>query len=706
MNNFKRVSAAVLAGMALLCAPGASYSLGFGQPTSRTILGDSLRLTVPLRLDAGEEISNECVAADVYFGDDKVAPKSVFAEVLAGTGSERFLKVTTSAAVNEPVVTVYLAAGCKARITRKVVAFADPPGAELPTASETSPVSVAESIQAATLPAPAAVSPGTSIPPQTRSAGQVSARGQTHAQAEGSSKPSRSSKAPAHRPPSLVMADVVAAREVDQQPSPAKKKTSKAARPEAAAVAKTVAQAPSSRLELDPVDVDAMVIPQLHMTPTLGAALHAEDASPEIKARRDAAAAVWLALNASPEQMARDHERLRELEQRLAQLKQEGDQARQNATTLQTRLAQAESAPTAGRWLYALALLALAAIGLAAYLFKRLREEQQRNAAWWQGSDSSQPVDQSPDREPELGRTSTGFVHGLEEAPPSPVAPSPAPAAAPVTASAKAAAAKPTVARGVERPASPGAREAAQTAATAATTAATAATAAIAEPHHREPLREVSVEELIDLEQQAEFFVVLGQDDAAIDLLESHVQHTTGASPLPFLKLLEIYRRVGRRADYERVQSEFNTRFNAYAPAWDSDLQHGHTLEDYPGVIERLQGLWAMPSQAMEVLEKSLTRPESGSDTFELPAYRELLFLYAVARDLSERNAPERNSVDLLLPVVDVSGFEPSTSLHEAAVIEPLMATRPIRAQPEASPSLSLDLHLEDIEETKPPGRG
>jgi pilus assembly protein FimV len=30
--------------------------------------------------------------------------------------------------------------------------------------------------------------------------------------------------------------------------------------------------------------------------------------------------------------------------------------------------------------------------------------------------------------------------------------------------------------------------------------------------------RDVSIEELIDLEQQAEFFVVLGQDEAAVDL--------------------------------------------------------------------------------------------------------------------------------------------------------------------------------------------
>ena len=37
------------------------------------------------------------------------------------------------------------------------------------------------------------------------------------------------------------------------------------------------------------------------------------------------------------------------------------------------------------------------------------------------------------------------------------------------------------------------------------------------------PRRAVSAEELIDLEQQAEFFVMLGQDDAAVDLLLNHI---------------------------------------------------------------------------------------------------------------------------------------------------------------------------------------
>ena len=97
--------------------------------------------------------------------------------------------------------------------------------------------------------------------------------------------------------------------------------------------------------------------------------------------------------------------------------------------------------------------------------------------------------------------------------------------------------------------------------------------------------RDVSIEELIDLEQQADFFVVLGQDESAIDLLMAHLRSTGGGSPLPYLKLLEIYRRRGDREAYERTRERFNHRFNAYAPDWEADPQHGRSLEDYPGVV-------------------------------------------------------------------------------------------------------------------------
>jgi hypothetical protein len=170
----------------------------------------------------------------------------------------------------------------------------------------------------------------------------------------------------------------------------------------------------------------------------------------------------------------------------------------------------------------------------------------------------------------------------------------------------------------------------------------------------------VTVEELIDLEQQADFFIVLGQDDAAIDVLMGHLRSTGGATPLPYLKLMEIYQRRADREAYERLRERFNRRFNAYAPEWGRDLQLGRSLEDYPAAISRLQGVWSNPEAAMQYLEDSLLRAEDQVGTFELPAYREVLLLYSVARDIAERQQPD--SVDLLLPFADGPGAKRSAT--------------------------------------------
>ena len=168
--------------------------------------------------------------------------------------------------------------------------------------------------------------------------------------------------------------------------------------------------------------------------------------------------------------------------------------------------------------------------------------------------------------------------------------------------------------------------------------------------------RDVSIEELIDLEQQAEFFVVLGQDDAAIDLLAEHLRSTGGGSPLPYLKLLEIHHRRDEHEAYERIRGRFNHRFNAYAPEWGVDLGHGRSLDDYSGVIPRLQQVWTRPLDAMAELEALLFRKSRG-ELFDLPAYREVLFLYSLARDLMDRASADTGNVDLLLPMADGGEF-------------------------------------------------
>ena len=132
----------------------------------------------------------------------------------------------------------------------------------------------------------------------------------------------------------------------------------------------------------------------------------------------------------------------------------------------------------------------------------------------------------------------------------------------------------------------------------------------------------------------------------------SHVRSDGGISPLPYLKLLEIYRRRGEVDSYQRIRERFNRRFNAYAPDWDSDLQQGRSLEDYPSVTQQLQSLWSGPERTMECLDGLLFRRKQNDQTFDLPAYRELLFLYSIARDLAEQEASRPGAdVDLLLPI-------------------------------------------------------
>lgn len=673
MMHFNKVSAAVLAGVALGLVPVASHGLGFGRPVSRAILGERLQMQVPVRLEAGEDLTPECLVGDVYVGDDKLAASAVALAVdRAVGGSEATLRLQTRVSVNEPVVTVYLAAGCQARVTRKFVLFVDPPSL---------------AVEAAAVPAP-------TLPDAAPVAGGAPA----DAGGERAASPRRS----AARTPAPARASAPRQPAASDPSSPVAAAAPRTPGLSTSLGAKVQPAQPASRLLLDPVEQDALAIPQLQLSQTL--VTSSVDDSPAARERRAAAAALWQALNATPEQLARDRQRLTELEQRLVALQAEGDKAR--AALEQAREARGPLGDVPSWLIMVLAGLVAVLLPLVAWLGLRLWRSYRKEASsdWMASAMAQEPRETGVDDD--LDRTSVDFVRR----PPPDVASevdtyqaslSPASSMGPESVASSfqpapvfQSAGVPSTADGLslEPPPPP-----------AMTPPPASPVMTLASPVQREALREVSVEELIDLEQQAEFFVVLGQDDAAIDLLEGHVQSTTGPSPLPYLKLLEIYQRLGQRADYERVQTDFNARFNGYAPAWESDLQQGHTLSDYPGVVERIQSLWPTPARAMELLEKSLTRPDRDAETFDLPAYRELLFLYAVARDLSERDARDRQAVDLLLPEVGVSGPEVLTDNEIGAEeIEPLMATRPVKAQPEARPTISLDLHLDDLTAPEP----
>ena len=100
--------------------------------------------------------------------------------------------------------------------------------------------------------------------------------------------------------------------------------------------------------------------------------------------------------------------------------------------------------------------------------------------------------------------------------------------------------------------------------------------------------------------------------------------------------------------------------------------------------MERLQRAWVTPLRASDLLEALLFRRDPAQAGFDLPAYEELLFLYALARDHVEQdNNPD--GVDLLLPMEH--GEAPPAILH--------VAHRTPAPPPPKHPGMDVDVDLD-----------
>jgi hypothetical protein len=165
-----------------------------------------------------------------------------------------------------------------------------------------------------------------------------------------------------------------------------------------------------------------------------------------------------------------------------------------------------------------------------------------------------------------------------------------------------------------------------------------------------QPERPDGVDELIDLEQEAEFFTLLGDDGAAIGLLERHIRRRGVSSPLPYLKQMDLHRQRGDRAAFDHAASRFAGHFAGDTPRWDAADGEGAGLEDFGSAVAELQALWPEPAQALDRIEAMLF-PGPRSTLYDLAAYKDLLTLYQVARELRRMPESHEADVDLHLPL-------------------------------------------------------
>jgi pilus assembly protein FimV len=157
-------------------------------------------------------------------------------------------------------------------------------------------------------------------------------------------------------------------------------------------------------------------------------------------------------------------------------------------------------------------------------------------------------------------------------------------------------------------------------------------------------------DELLDLQQQVDFLQLLGQPEAAADLLATRLARGN-AGAMPYLMLMELCQQRGEPEVFAELAKQFEQRLGIQAPPWTQSLSRGRSLDACPSVIAHLQLSWADPAAAMQLLQDLLARGTGpGVAHFELPAYRDLLMLYSVARDLFEAGL-RSDDVDLVLPL-------------------------------------------------------
>lgn len=628
-----------------------SFAITLGSDSGAAVLGRPLDIRVQAILAPDEKAEDICVSADVLYGETRVSPAAVRAVLQSpARDSQASVRIQSSVAIDEPVVTVVVRAGCTAPFTRRYVLLADPliepdrSARVVPRMPEVGAKPAASGASAVSAPtARAQAEPGASAAVASGASGSSSA-----------AVPARTAERP----------KVAASPPVRRANSVVRKQAPPAAPPLAA-----------PRLELDAIDLSLAIDPDPVLK--LSLSLLTEPASSE--EARTASARLWQAINATPEDILRDASRLETATAELATLRAAQAGSESTITELHARL----GASRQWQWMvYALGtLLALSLLTLL-WLWRKhsARPRFADDKAWWAQEDAKKP----PARGPALRRTPAAPALDLDldlafATDGRPTSPSQLRAKS----------------RPVELDSGLAFDDADSTPAPLALDQAEFSTSQSAS-------RSVATEELFDVQQQADFFISLGEDEQAIKVLRDHIAESQVPSALAYLDLLKIYHRLGRADDYEQLRTRFNSLFNAGAPMFDQFTDEGRGLEHYERALGRIQALWPDP-RVLDVIEQSIFREANDPDTevFDLEAYRELLLLYAMAKEVIEREA-----VDSKLPRdfenTKVQALKATARRGNAPQPERTASghTLPMEQQPPASPNLGLDVNLDDLQET------
>ena len=518
----------------MFLASTSSMALSLGRHGGATVIGRPLDMSVQAVLESQDDVDSLCLDADVFYADNKL-DKSRVRVTLEKSGSsstQALIRIRSSVLVDEPVVTLYLRVGCQLKSERRYVSLAE-------LVSE----AVAEKNTITPMPAPSAA---INKPVVVASVNPVAGNAEALVLKVPKSTARTRSRPLAAKAQSdlgnLATADAVAVPLTkDQDPII----RTKPQRLPVIAPDKKATTPTKARLKLEPLDLVIDRDPQLKASAEL---LSIPAANPQ---ERAAASALWRALSAQPQDILRDTEKLQSLENSVRGLQAQSQKTLASIDELSVKLQKAQAERYANALVYALvALLLAAAAGLAFLLRQRFvgRRGGSSDNPWWRKSEAFENqqgawLDSLPSDE-RLDLAANRLV------------PVPKSLLADVDvdfdldlASVKADAARPG-----------GGPSFADSVPFSSSSSSKQVSGFGSSLMH--PSRAVKAEELFDVQQQADFFVSIGQHEQAIEVLRIHIAENIETSALVYLDLFNLYHQLKRPAEYEALRETFNQRFN------------------------------------------------------------------------------------------------------------------------------------------------
>jgi len=196
-------------------------------------------------------------------------------------------------------------------------------------------------------------------------------------------------------------------------------------------------------------------------------------------------------------------------------------------------------------------------------------------------------------------------------------------------------------------------------------------------------LHRFSVEPILDIRQQAEFFVSLGQTERALHILKEQIASSSEHNPFIYLDLLALLHSLGMKTEFREYRQHFNHYFSGDMPDFPAFHLEGRSLLDYPEVLDQLVHGW--PSARTLVLLNGwiFRKPKVALPaSFDLAAFRDLLMLHALAEELA----------------VDLPWDTAAPPLASPLLVEPLEAAIDMVPASQPAPSAPVDRNAQTLD--------